>query len=215
VKLTLRERRILFAGIAVAAAILIFYALISWLPDQARLSQQVDTAKNILLKQREILSLEETYRKRVEQGEIYQKQVMTRLLPGDNFNVASAELQKVVKDFADQNGVDIMSKTTLLEKKVADSEFLTKVSLQMIVNCELEQLVNFLTAIENYDKFLKVEELSINSINYKMQRRSEIRISLTITGYIRSPETKPAEPSAQAADGIKKVPLTGKNQAVN
>jgi Tfp pilus assembly protein PilO len=212
VKLTLRERRILFAGIAVAAAILVFYALISWLPDQARLSQQVDTAKNILLKQREILSLEETYRKKAEQGERYQKQVMTRLLPGDNFNVASAELQKVVKDFADQNGVDIILKTTLPEKKVADSEFLTKVSLRIEVNCGLEQLVNFLTAIENYDKFLKVEELIITG--YKLPRRSEIRPNLTITGYIHSPEIKPAETSAQAAIGNKTVPSMGKNQAV-
>jgi hypothetical protein len=211
VKLTLRERRVLFAGIAVAAVILIFYIMISLLPDHERLSQQVDTAKNILLKQREILSLQETYRKRAQQGDSNQKRIMTRLLPGDNFNVASAELQKVIKDFADQHGVDITLKTTLPEKKVPDSEFLTKVSLRIDANCNLEQLVNFLTAIENYDKFLKVEELIITS--YRMQRRFEIRPNLTITGYIHSPDKKPAESSAPAAEGIQKASSTVKNQA--
>lgn len=210
-KLTLRERKVIFAGIAVAMAILIFYIMISWLSDHSLLSQQVDTDKNIILKQREILSLQDSYRKRAEQGDSHQKQVMTRLLPGDNFNVASAELQKVIKDFADQNGVDITLKTMLPEKKVPDSEFLTKVSLRIEVNCNLEQLVNFLTAIENYDKFLRVEELIITS--YRQQKRFEIRPNLTITGYIHSPETKPAEASVPGTDGIQKASSTGKNQA--
>jgi hypothetical protein len=212
VKLTLRERKVLFAGIAVAIVILIFYGMISWLPDHARLSQQVETAKNILFKQREILSLQETYRKRAEQGDRDQKQVMTRLLPGDNFNVASAELQKILKDFADQNGVDITTKNMLLEKKVPDNDFLTKVSVRIDANCNLEQLVSFLTAIENYDKFLKVEELFIST--FRNQRRFEIRPSLTITGYIHSPDAKTADASAPGANGIQKASSTGKNQAV-
>ena len=211
-KLTLKDRKVLFAGITGVIAILIFYGMISLLPDRDRLLQQVDRDKSIILKQRELLSSEPSYRKQAEQGDNHQKQVMTRLMPGDNSNVASAELQKVLKDFADQNGVDITVKTTLPEKKVQDNDFLTKVAVRIEINCSLEQLVNFLGAIENYDKFLKVEELVITS--YRMQKKYEIRPSLTVVGYIHSPDTKQAEESAPGADRIKKASSTGKNQAV-
>jgi hypothetical protein len=212
VKLTLRERKVLFAGIVFVIAIMIFYGMISLLPNRERLLQKVDTDKNIILKQREILGLEQSYKKRAEQGDNHQKLVMTRLLPGDNSNVASAELQKVLRDFADQNGVDITVKTTVPEKKVPDNDFLTKVAVRIEISCSLEQLVNFLAAIENYDKFLKVEELVITS--YKMQKKYEIHPSLMVVGYIHSPDTKQAEASGLGANGIQKASSTGKNQAV-
>jgi hypothetical protein len=211
VKLTLRERKILFAGIVIVIAIMIFYAMISLLPDRERLLQKVDTDKNIILKQREILSLEETYKKRAEQGDNHQKLARTRLLPGENSNVASAELQKVLKDFADQNGVDITVKTTMSEKKVPDNDFLTKVAVRIEISCNLEQLVNFLAAIENYDKFLKVEELVITS--FRMQKIYQIHPSLTVIGYIHLPDTPQAEASASGAEGNKKTSSTTKNQA--
>jgi Tfp pilus assembly protein PilO len=207
VKLILRKRKILLAGIIIVAAVLIFYEMISLLPNRVRLLQQVETDKKIILKQREILSLEESYRKRAEQADSRLKHIMTRLLPGENYNVASAELQNVLKDFADQNGVDITTKTTIQEKKVPDNEFLTKVAVRIDVNCDLEQLVNFLTSIENYDKFLKVEELEITS--YKMQKKYDIRPRLMIAGYIPSPNLKSVEGSFSGA----KAPSTVKNQA--
>jgi hypothetical protein len=212
VKLTLRERRILFAGIVAVIAISIFYAMISLLPDRERLLQKVDTDKNIILKQREILGLEQSYRKRAEQGDNHQKLVMTRLLPGDNSNVASAELQKVLKDFADQNGVDITVKTTMSEKKVPDNDFLTKVAVRIEISCNLEQLVNFLAAIENYDKLLKVEELVITS--FRMQKIYQIHPSLMVVGYIHSPDAPHGEAFVPGADGTKKTSSTTKNQAV-
>jgi hypothetical protein len=200
VKPTLKNRRVLFAGIVILGAILIFYLLVSLLADRERLQQQVDDDKNLILKQREILGLKEFYIKQAEQADKHLKQVITRLLPGDNSNVASAEIMKVLKDFADQNGVDITLKTTLQEEKVPDTDFLTKVSVRIELNCNLEQLVNFLTAIENYDKFLKVDELIINS--YRLQKKYEIRPRLVIAGYIHSPNPKPAAGSAAGEKAI-------------
>jgi hypothetical protein len=200
VKPTLRNRRVLFAGILVVAAILIFYVLVSLLADRERLQLQVDTDKNLILKQREILGLKEFYIKQAEQADKHLQQAITRLLPGDNSNVASAEIMKVLKDFADQNGVDITLKTTLQDEKVPDNEFLTKISVRIEMNCNLEQLVNFLTAIENYDKFLKIDELIINS--YRLQKKYEIRPRLVVAGYIHSPNLKPAEGSAAGEKAI-------------
>jgi hypothetical protein len=118
---------------------------------------------------------------------------MTRLLPGDSPNVAGAELQRILKDFADRSGVEITQKIPLPERKVQDAEMLTKVSVSIQTNCDLDQLVAFLGAIESYEKLLKVEDLTIAS--FPIQKRYMIRPSLTVVGYISSRESKPAEKS--------------------
>jgi hypothetical protein len=81
----------------------------------------------------------------------------------------------------------------LPEKIVQD--LLTKVSVRIDTNCNLEQLVQFVAAIENHDKYLKIEEFMINS--FKIQKRYEIRPSLTIAGYISAREAKPQEKPAK------------------
>jgi hypothetical protein len=192
VKLTSREKHLILAGAGVVAAVLIFYAAGQLLPDREDLSRTVDLKKRMLVKQRETLSREDLYRRRVEQYTARLRQDMTRLLPGDNPNVAGAELQKILKDFADRSGVEITQKNTLPERNVQD--MLTKVSVTIQTSCDPEQLVQFLTAIENYEKFLKIEEFTITS--FPFQKRYVIRPSLTVVGYINSSESKSAAKSA-------------------
>ena len=188
-KVTSREKMFIGAGAAVIAAVMIFYALTLLLPSRESLSRTVELKKRMLLKERDILSREETYRKRAEQYGAHLKQDMTRLLPGDNANMAGAELQRVLKDFADSSGVELTQRNSLPEKKTG--ELLTKVSVHIDTNCDLEQLTQFLTLIENYEKLLQIEEFMIPS--FRVQKRYEIRPSMTVVGYIISPESKPKE----------------------
>jgi len=155
----------------------------------------VTLKKRMLLKQRESLTREESFIKRIDQYSGRLKGEMGLLLPGENPNVAGAELQKILKDFADQSGVEITQKNILPEKKVQD--LLTKVSVRIDTNCNLEQLVQFMTAIENHEKYLKIEECMING--FRIQKRYEIRPSLTIAGYISAREEKPREKPAAGA----------------
>jgi Tfp pilus assembly protein PilO len=196
-KLTSREKRSIIAGAVLVAVVLIFYGSSSLMPDGERLSQTVDLKKKMLLKQREILSREGIYKKRVEQYRKQLEQDMTRLLPGDTPNVAGAELQRILKEFADRSGVEITQKNTLPAKTT--QEMLTKVSVRIETTCDLEQLVQFLAAVENYEKLLGIEEFLITS--YPIQKRYEIRPSMTIVGYVRSKDVKQNEKSATAKGG--------------
>ena len=191
-KITTREKRIIAIGICLAVAVMIYYAAALLLPDGESLSQDVIQKKRLMLKQRETLTREEGYKKRIDQfgGRLQKEKAL--LLPGDNPNVAGAELQKILKDFADQSGVEITQKNILPEKKVQD--LLTKVSVRIDTNCNLEQLAQFMTAIGNYEKYLKIDECMING--FKIQKRYEIRPSLTIAGYINAREEKPKEKPA-------------------
>jgi len=192
VKITAREKRFLWVGGIMCGISLILYLLMLIVPSPGDLTGTVEFNKKLLQRERDAISREETYMARIEQYKARIDQNMARLLPGDNPNVAGAELQKVLKDLADQNGVEIMQRNVQREQKIEDS--LIKVSVRIETNCGLDELVRYLAAIESYDKFLTVDELVINSI--KMQKKYEIRPSLTVSGYIIAPEAKPEDKPA-------------------
>jgi hypothetical protein len=192
VKVTSREKTFIMIGIAAVAAVLVFYAVITLMPDTAGLSQNVELKKRMLRNQLETLSREESYKARLDQYRKQLDQDMKHLLPEENPARAGADRQNTLKEFADQTGVEITQRNTLPEKKVYS--FVTKVSVRIDTNCTPEQLVQFLSLIESYEKMLKVDELSILSL--QISKKYLIRPSLTISGFIRSPEEKPKEKTA-------------------
>lgn len=190
-KVTGRDKRVLAVGAAAVLAVMAYYAL-TLLPDGEDLARTVDIKKKMLLKQRETLSQEEIYKTRLEQDKKHLDQNMTRLLAGDNPNVAAAELQKILKDFADRSSVEITGRNVIAAKKPENG--IQKVSVRVNTNCNPEQLVQFLAAIENYEKFLTIDEFTINSI--RVRNRYELRPNLTISGYIAAQETDAEEKPA-------------------
>ena len=188
-KVTPRERKFIFFGTFVVAAIAVFYLITLLLPDHESRAQQVETKRSMLLRYRQMLGQEETFKNQVEQYTAHLQQNMTRLLPGDNPNIAEADLQKLLMSFADQSGVEINRKNTLPDEEIGDD--LIKVSVNIEINSNLDQLIQFLAAIQNHDKFLKVEQFQITS--YSSQRRQRIRPTMTVMGYISSKEPEPSE----------------------
>jgi hypothetical protein len=186
VKITAREKKYIIIGSAVVAVILIFYAVMKLMPDLDALASDLENNKAILMRQRDTLSKEAYYRSRLERYKRNLEQAMTRFLSGDNPSVAGAELQKILTDFAGQSGVEILQKSVQPEKNI--QEGIVKVSVAIETNCDLDQLVQFLTAVHNYEKSLTVDELVINS--YRMQKKYEIRPRIIISGYISSSKAK-------------------------
>jgi hypothetical protein len=205
VKLTSREKRVVGAGIILVIAVLVFYAATALFPNRDNLTQTVEQNRRLLLKQRELLNMEDVYRNRMEQYHLRLERSRNRLLPGANASIAGAELQKILTDFAEQNGVQIIQKNTLPEKRIQDNDTLMKVSVRIETNCTLEQLVHFLTDIKNYDKYLKVEELVILSV--PIPNRSEIRPSLTVIGYINSGDFRTEQVLPTVAASIDPISL--------
>lgn len=191
-KISARERQFLWVGAIICGISLVFYLVMLFVPSPEDLAGTVEFKKKLLQREKETISREEFYKVRVEQYKERLERHMTRLLPGDNPNVAGAELQKVLKDLADQNGVEIMQRNVQREQKIEDS--LVKVSVRIETNCVPEELIRYLAAIESHNTFLTVDELVINSI--KVQKKFEIRPSITVSGYIVAPEAKPEEKPA-------------------
>jgi type II secretory pathway component PulM len=192
-KINAREKKFLMVGSGVAAIVLLTWAAISFLPTREGLARDVENRKQMLLRQRELIGREDAYKAKGDQYQQRLTRAVTRLLPGDNPNVAGAELQKILKEIADQNGVEITRRDIRPQQKTQNN--LLKVSVNMDTSGTPDQLVSLLAAVENYDKYLTVEELTIMA--FRSPRRYEIRPSMTIAGYIAAPETKPGEKSAK------------------
>ena len=187
-KITTREKRVLFAGGGLAVAILGWYLATTLVPSQDDLSSSLELKKKMLLRQKETLQEEDAYKARIGQYEERLKTDLQRCLPGSNPSSAGAELLKVLSDLAAQSGVSIQQKNIQKEQNLQDN--LTKVSVRIETSCSPEQLVQFLSAVENYDKFLTLDELTING--FRIQRRFEIRPAMTVSGIIAVPESAPA-----------------------
>lgn len=194
-KVTPREKKVIALAAVIAAVVMVYFAVDKLLPDGEDLSQTVELKKKMLLKQRETLGREETYKQRLEQYTEHLQQDLTKLLPGDSPNVASAELQKILKEFADQSSVEITQRNTLPAKKAENG--IQRVSVRIETNCTPEELVHFLAAIENHEKFLTVDEFTITG--FRNQRRYDIRPSLTISGYIHAEEKEPEKKAETGA----------------
>jgi type II secretory pathway component PulM len=195
VKISGREKKFVFAGVAGVVLIGLYLFGDRMIPSGGDLEANLELKKKLLLKYRETVIDEELYKNRLEQYRQRLRQDQTRLLPGDSSSIAAAELQKVLTDLASQNGVEILRKDIQQEKKLQDN--LVKISVKIETNCVLEQLVQFLAAVENYEKFLTVDELAITG--YRAQRKYEIRPSILVSGLILGPETKTPQGRAATA----------------
>lgn len=187
-KLNKRERKFIVVGGIVAAIALLVYVVLLLLPDfESRTS--VEQKKKKLLQYKEMLGSEELYATRIEQYLKRLQEDSQRLLPGETPNVAGAGLTNVLVQLAAQNGVTISRREQQGEQKLQDN--LIRIPVRMDMTCNMDQLVQFLTAVENYDKLLTVDELSVAS--FQIQKRWDTRPNVTISGYIMSQETKAAE----------------------
>ncbi len=124
--------------------------------------------------------------------------VRNLLLPGATPEQAAQALDKILQNLADANQVELIRKRKQPDQKIPEN--LTKVTMHMDVDCNFEQLVRFLETIKGYEKFLRVEELLIQSGRF--QGKSVIHPMLKVSGLV---ENAPDDVRAQDQSLEKKV----------
>lgn len=187
-KLNKRERKFIVIGGIVGAIALLVYFVLMLLPDFES-QASVEQKRRMLLQYKEMLNSEELYTARIEQYRKRMQEDSSRLLAGETSNIAGADLTNVLVQLATQSGVTISRREQQSQQELQNN--LIRIPVRMDMTCNMDQLVQFLTAVENYDKLLTVDELSIAS--FQIQKRWDTRPNVTISGYILSQETKPEE----------------------
>jgi hypothetical protein len=211
VKVTSREKTLIIIALIVLIAVGIFYTATLLVPDSESLSKNVDLKKRMLRSRRETLTRQDSYWQRLEQAKKQLDQDKTRFLTGNNATLAGADLQKVLRNYADQISLELNTSNILTEKRIPD--IATKVSVQINApapnsTCTPDQLVQFLTLIENHEKLLIIDDMNVSS-RYGpsirgVSRKYEIQFSLTVSGFITPQDEKP-KAKAESRSGMANV----------
>lgn len=185
-KISSREKKILIAGSVAAVLTGLFYFSDQLVPSSGQRAT-LETKKKMLAQYRETIAAEQNYKARLEYDRRRYESSQARLLPGENASIAAAELMKILTELAGPTGVEI-TRRDVLQTGAKLRNDLIKIEVKIETNCNPEQLVQFIAAVENYERFLTISDLTVSA--YKMQKKSEIRPSLTVAGYIMAPEAK-------------------------
>ena len=179
-KISSREKWLIYAAVAVVLLSLFFFWEEDMTPDQDEFTNSLDYKRRMLLRYRQTLASEENYKSQLEQYRQRLNETESLLLAGDSPAIAGAELQKLLKEIADENGVEITRRDIQREKKVENE--VTKISVQIETKSAPDQLVQLLAAIQNYGKQLIVDEIMINAL--KVQKVERIRPRITVSAYV-------------------------------
>jgi hypothetical protein len=133
-----------------------------------------------------------------------------RLLTGDTPSVSASDLQDAVQGLATKEGTQVIT-TRVLNPETAGS--FAKISLQMEIGGQIDQIASLIRGIENSPKLLMVDEINVRSLfrpagfpqapGAPQLPAQNLRVSLTVSGLARSQPatvTKP-EPSPSPSKG--------------
>ena len=193
VKVEAKYRRFIISGFGLIAALALLYVLYGRELNIENYVDTLDEKKITLSKSLGTIDLEGPLEVQLDQYKTRLQQNSNRLLEGDNANVAESELAKVLTDLAEKSGIEITQKVPQREVKMENS--LYKVSYRIVTRCDPEKLVQFLTDIRNYGRFLTIDEFTIQTRTSRTQTGTQMTPTLTVSGYVRI-----AEPAGEEED---------------
>ena len=131
----------------------------------------------------EILNQKSYYQAKRTENKSIHTALSQRFLNQTKPALAAAEQQRLLEELANQTGVNIIrfrvDKPKYMEK-------LLTVSTQVTVRSKLRNLTNFIYQLESNQKFMIIEEISVQRTN--KTDLEELQTQLTISGFIKKME---------------------------
>jgi Tfp pilus assembly protein PilO len=185
-KLTRRDRRTLaIAGVFAAVVLVVFYVILPFLDAQSETESELANKERALSQRVRAIRGVEYYRSQIEQLDSVLVGLRAQLLDAENPTIAQNQLENIVREIAEENGVTISRSTPLQSRKVG--EHYSKVTLQINVQSGMLELTSFLQALSAHSKYLQVEEFFINS--FRVRDRYRLQPRMQISGFIQPSET--------------------------
>jgi hypothetical protein len=203
-RLSQRERGLVVVTLVIIFLVLARYIVINpfverreWVQSQLEIQPQLLEKNLRFLSQKDelIATLEAT------QGELKAKE--PRLLTGDTPSVSASDLQDVIQGLATKEGTQVIT-TRVLNPETAGS--FAKISVQMEIGGQIDQLASLIRGIENSPKLLMIDEINVRSLfrpvgfpqpqGVPQLAAQNLRVSLTVSGLARS---QPAATKSESA----------------
>jgi Tfp pilus assembly protein PilO len=204
-RLSKRERSLVVVSLVIIFVVLARYVLIGpfverweWVRSQLEIQPQLLEKNLRFLGQKEelVAMLEAT------QSELKARE--PKLLTGDTPSVSASDLQDVIQGLATKEGTQVIT-TRVLNPETAGN--FAKISIQMEIGGQIDQLASLIRGIENSPKLLMVDEINVRSLfrpagfpqpqGAPQLAAQNLRVSLTVSGLARS-QTSAASKSESA-----------------
>ena len=195
---------IIFVGLARYVLIGPFVERWDWVRSQLEIQPQLLEKNLRFLGQKEelVAMLEAT------QSELKARE--PKLLTGDTPSVSASDLQDVIQGLATKEGTQVIT-TRVLNPETAGN--FAKISIQMEIGGQIDQLASLIRGIENSPKLLMVDEINVRSLfrpvgfpqpqGVPQLAAQNLRVSLTVSGLARSqaPTATKSEPAPGQSKG--------------
>ncbi len=147
--------------------------------------QQIENKVFFIKKYYEILNQKAFYEQKRKSNKTIKNALAKRFLNKEKPALAAASLQKILEGYSRQSSVAIESARIEKPKYISG---LLSVPVEISVRSDLKNLTRFLYLIENHEKFMIVEELTIRRANKKDPE--ELQSKLLVLGFIKKLEDK-------------------------
>jgi len=174
----------------IGALTLYFLGIIPWLEAKKKMEEEIQMKQHLVLKYQEYINGKKGIEEDLRNLRLRFENIKKRLIEGETPQLASANLQEIIKKIATSKDIQIRS-FRILEPK--DLNYYRRISIQIDFNPthSLLNLVQFLSEIENHEKMLNVSEMDLLVFNIRMP--NNIQGNLTISGWMEKEKPKEKE----------------------
>jgi Tfp pilus assembly protein PilO len=184
-KVSKRDKRVLiFGGIFTVIVLLVVYVILPFMESQSQIEADLQQAEERLQQSMRVIQSEPYYRAQQSELEEVLRRYQSQLLDAEDSNRARVQLQEIVDELAEENGVTISRSTPIQERQVGENY--AEVTLQINLDTGMQELASFLYAISTHPKFLKVEQFQINM--HRSRRRRSMQPRMNVSAFIRLSE---------------------------
>ena len=180
-----KERKILFICGVVLLLAGVIYRFSSNIPAVFTGSDEVSIKEKELMKYREVLQ----DKRRLEAALVSAERELARteagLLPQGTPTLAAVDIQKLIKDVAEQKKVTIHSMRPLKSNPTENGEYIT-VPVDVNITATTRQMTELLYAIDHSQKLLEITSIRVRSPN--IGRDEKINCTFTVQGLMKNDE---------------------------
>ena len=186
IQITSRDRKVLFAGgtFIVSWLIFIFVAQPTY-QESKKLNKKIQDKILFIQKCYEILNQKSYYKTISTENKLLRTTLDHRFSSQTKPALAASEQQNLIEKLSNQTGVNIIRFRVDKPKYV---ENLLTISTKVTTRSKLRNLTNFIHMLESNQKFMVIEEITVQRIN--KTDLEELQAQLTISGFIKTMETE-------------------------
>jgi Tfp pilus assembly protein PilO len=175
-----RERVLIAVGVVAALLVVGWEFVVQPIRERNRSTAELTPAREQVLARRlELLTRKGAILRELDATNAQLQTASGRLLSTATPAVAASELQKLAKEMAVQASTEIRSERILTPVERGE---LVEIPVEIAVSCEIRQLVDLLSRMEQTPKLLTVQDLKIRVVNVTQPK--ELLATMTISGFI-------------------------------